>query len=128
MGKNSPLINDIFSLYHVIWFRELFPILVLRIISHFGFENGILVLIVVVPGHFLPFTLMMVGTIYFCGVVFEPNLYFKLSLVMRNPDFCICENKDSDQLRGNREADQRLCFRYKDTLIPLLSKSEISSL
>ena len=25
---------------------------------------------------------------------------------------CICENKDADQLRGKREADQRLCFRY----------------
>ena len=22
---------------------------------------------------------------------------------MRKPDFCICENKDADQLRGNRE-------------------------
>ena len=42
--------------------------------------------------------------------------------------FCICENKDADQLRGNREADQRLCFRYTDSIIPLLSKSEISSL
>ena len=29
---------------------------------------------------------------------------------MRKPRFCICENKDADQLRGNREADQRLCF------------------
>ena len=29
---------------------------------------------------------------------------------MRKPDFCICESKDADQLRGNREADQRLCF------------------
>ena len=29
---------------------------------------------------------------------------------MRKPGFCICENKDADQLRGNREADQRLCF------------------
>ena len=47
---------------------------------------------------------------------------------MRNPTFCICENKDADQLRGNREADQRLCFRYTDSTIPLLSKSEISSL
>ena len=47
---------------------------------------------------------------------------------MRKPTFCICENKDADQLRGNREADQRLCFRYTDTTIPLLSKSEISSL
>ena len=47
---------------------------------------------------------------------------------MRKPTFCICENKDADQLRGNREADQRLCFRYIDSTIPLLSKSEISSL
>ena len=47
---------------------------------------------------------------------------------MRNPDFCICENKDADQLRGNREADQRLCFRYSDSMILLLSKSKISRL
>ena len=47
---------------------------------------------------------------------------------MRKPDFCICENKDADQLRGIREADQRLCFRYTDSTIPLLPKSEISSL
>ena len=45
---------------------------------------------------------------------------------MRKPAFCICENKDADQLRGNREADQRLCFRYTDSAIPLLPKSEIS--
>ena len=47
---------------------------------------------------------------------------------MRKPTFCICENKDTDQLRGNRESDQRLCFGYIDSTIPLLSKSEISSL
>ena len=47
---------------------------------------------------------------------------------MRKPAFCICENKDADQLRGDREADQRLCFRYTDSTIPLLHKSEISSL
>ena len=41
---------------------------------------------------------------------------------------CICENKDADQLRGNHEADQRLCFRYIDSTIPLLSKYEILSL
>ena len=41
---------------------------------------------------------------------------------MRKPDFWICENKDADQLCGNREADQRLCFRYIDSTIPLLSK------
>ena len=38
---------------------------------------------------------------------------------MRKPAFCICENKDADQLRGNREADQRLCFRYIDRLVIL---------
>ena len=38
---------------------------------------------------------------------------------MRKPTFCICENKDADQLRGNCEADQRLCFRYTDSTIPL---------
>ena len=47
---------------------------------------------------------------------------------MRKPTFDICENKDADQLRGYPEADKRLCFRYIDSAIPLLSKSEISSL
>ena len=47
---------------------------------------------------------------------------------MRKPAFCICENEDADQLRDNREADQRLCFRYKDSTIPLLPKYEISIL
>ena len=50
-----------------------------------------------------------------------------MSRDVRKPDFCICENKDADQLRGNREADQRLCFRFMDSTIHLLSKSEISS-
>ena len=45
---------------------------------------------------------------------------------MGKPTICICENKGADQLRGNREADQRLCFRYSDTTFPLLPKSEIS--
>ena len=51
-----------------------------------------------------------------------------LSLVMRKPAFCICENKDADQLRSNREADQRLYFRYSNSTIPLLPKSEILSI
>ena len=39
---------------------------------------------------------------------------------MRKPDFRICENKD---------ADQRLCFRYTDGTIPLLlnPKTKLSS-
>ena len=40
---------------------------------------------------------------------------------MGKPTICIGENKDADQLRGNREADQRLCFRYLDSIIPLLA-------
>ena len=50
------------------------------------------------------------------------------SRVMRKPGFCICENKDADQLRGNPEPDMRLCFCYTDSTIPLLPKYEISSL
>ena len=48
---------------------------------------------------------------------------------MRKPAFCICENKDANQLRGNREADQRLCFRYIDRKIALFlnTKSQASS-
>ena len=51
---------------------------------------------------------------------------------MGKPTICIGENKGADQLRGNREADyreadQRLGFRFSDSIIPLLLKSEISS-
>ena len=46
---------------------------------------------------------------------------------MRKPAFCICENKDADQLRGNRKADQRLCFHYIASTLPLLPKYKISS-
>ena len=38
---------------------------------------------------------------------------------MRKLAICICENKD---------ADQRLCFRYTGSTIPVLPKCEISSL
>ena len=39
---------------------------------------------------------------------------YEMNRVMRKPTFYICENKDADQLRGDREADQRLCFRNID--------------
>ena len=51
-----------------------------------------------------------------------------LSRVVRKTEFCISQNEDADQLRGNRKADQRLCFRFIDTTIPVLSESKISSL
>ena len=45
------------------------------------------------------------------------SLENRLSLVVKKPDFCICENKDA--------ADQRLCFSYIDSTISLLLQSEI---
>ena len=39
-----------------------------------------------------------------------------------------CENKGADQLRSNCEADERLCFRYMNSTIPLLFVSKISSI
>ena len=55
------------------------------------------------------------------------SIQYDISRIVRKPDFCLCENKGADQLRGNREADQHLCFRYTDSTISLLLKSEISS-
>ena len=49
---------------------------------------------------------------------------YHMSHVVRKPAFIIYENKDADQICGNREADQRLCFRFTDSTIPLLPKSE----
>ena len=46
---------------------------------------------------------------------------------MRKLTICISENKGTDQLRGNRETDQHLCFRYTDSTMVLLLKSKISS-
>ena len=48
-----------------------------------------------------------------------------MSLVVREPAFCENRDTESDQLRGKSEADQRLCFRYTDSTIPLLLKSEM---
>ena len=52
---------------------------------------------------------------------------YYMSYEARKPAFCICENKDADQLCSNCTADQRLCFLYMDSTIPFLLKSEISS-
>ena len=57
-----------------------------------------------------------------------PSNFFKVGGInMSHLMGKLCENKDADQLRGNREADQRLCFRYTNSILPLLFKSEISS-
>ena len=56
------------------------------------------------------------------------SIDIEVSRVMRKLAFCICENNDADQLRGNREVDQRLCFRYLASAIPLLPKYKTSSI
>ena len=65
-------------------------------------------------------------------LVFRPDLKTKtvhmyLSRLMGKQTICIGENKDADQLHGNREADQCLCFRFSDSTIPPLLNSKISS-
>ena len=52
---------------------------------------------------------------------------YYMSHAIRKSTFCICENKGTDQLCSNCTADPRLCFRYKDSAIPPLSKSKICS-
>ena len=49
-------------------------------------------------------------------------------LAVRKSAICICEIKGVYQWRGNRAGDQRFCFPFKDSAIPLLSKPEIASL
>ena len=45
---------------------------------------------------------------------------FYMSRILRKTTFYICKNKGADQLHSNRAADQRLCFRFIDSTIPLL--------
>ena len=61
-----------------------------------------------------------------CIPLFHRGIHI-VSRSMGKPTICIGENKGADQLRGNREADQRLCFRYSDSTIPPLLNSKISS-
>ena len=69
-------------------------------------------------------TLLMLGPCKCKASLTQITFGANKSLVMRKPAFCICKNKDADQLRDNCEADQRLCFGYRDSTFPLLPKSE----
>ena len=84
-------------------------------------------------GNNLPQIMLILGELF-------PDRYFTTSCLhhiafhllhlshrMRKPRICIGKNKVADQIRGYCEADQHLCFRYTDSTIPLLHKSEISS-
>ena len=58
----------------------------------------------------------------------ETQVILYVSCFEKKMDFCLCENKDADQLCSNCTADQCLCIRYVNSTFPLLQKSEISSL
>ena len=58
---------------------------------------------------------------------YDSSYLYYLSRHMGKQTICIGENKGADQLCGNREADQLLCFRYSDSTIPPLLNSKISS-
>ena len=62
-----------------------------------------------------------------CNLVVFYHTVAQMSRLVGKLTICICENKDADRLRGNREADLCFCFRYTDSTLPLLLKSEISS-
>ena len=49
----------------------------------------------------------------------DATMHENVSRLMIKPAFCICENRGAGQLRSNCAADQRLCFRYKNSTIPL---------
>ena len=55
--------------------------------------------------------------------VLQAVLY--INHIMTIPAFCMRENKDADQQRGNRVADQRICFRYTGNIFPLIPTSDI---
>ena len=58
-------------------------------------------------------------------ISYNDNLH--MSRCMGTPSICIDKNKGADQPRSNCEADQRLCFRYTDSTIPLFSKCKTST-
>ena len=59
---------------------------------------------------------------------YESKYDYQMSLALRKPVFCMCENRDADQPHGDREADQRSCSRHTYSIIPFPPKSETPSL
>ena len=49
--------------------------------------------------------------------VLSPGKFNHMNTIVRHPPFCICLNKDANQLCSNCTADQHLCFRYIDRTI-----------
>ena len=60
----------------------------------------------------------------------DDNIYVGIGIFEPRPEktgFLHMRKQRRRSARGNSEADQRLCFRYTDSTIPHLPKSEISS-
>ena len=103
-------------------------------------DRDMFIIVVMAPITFKPTTVNNLGytalnrkaswkqTVIVIFLQFNAHVYVHLQHVMRKPAVCICDNKDADQLPSNCVADQRVYFRYMDSTIPILSKSEISSL
>ena len=51
---------------------------------------------------------------------YENDVCIIWAVTWENQIFAYAKKKDADELRGSREADQRLCFHYTDSTIPLL--------
>ena len=111
--------DTVFLFFFVFLLFFLFIYLFIYLLIKLSFKRGI-----------LPHSRLLLSIwrlMYHCCVLQRPGLVSIMNHLVGKPTICIGENKDADQLRGNREADQRLCFRYSDSTIPLLLKSEISS-
>ena len=51
-----------------------------------------------------------------------------LSRAMRNASYVICEQQRRRSACASAQSDQRLCFRYLDSVMSLVSVTKISSL
>ena len=69
--------------------------------------------------HFVGFSLIKLRVVG-CGMCI-------LNAASQKQTICICESKDADQLCSECISDQRRFFRYTDSAIRLLPKSEIPS-
>ena len=75
------------------------------------------------------YTCVSLGVSVYCFDRTTANrTHIYISLVMRKPAFCMCENKDAHQLRSNCATDQCYCFRYTDSTTPSLPRPEITGL
>ena len=53
----------------------------------------------------------------FLSCLLSPKRCDDITASWEKAALCIWESKAADQLRGNRAANQRLCFRYKESTL-----------